>query len=534
MTDPLSTVSTRRTPQSEKAAPGQEVNHAGGYAFALDAWSRLRRFLTLGVDGGTYYVNAGDLSRENAQVVFDLAKTDGERTVDVIREVSLSGRAPRQNPALFALAILAAEGDEATRRSALTALPEVARTGTHLFLFAGYVEQFRGWGRGLRRGVAAWYEDKPAGAVAFQAAKYAQRGGWSHRDLLRLAHPAADTAEKAAIFDWICGRGAGNAFTQAVDAVRSAGIDELLALIDEHGLSWEMLPSDALNDARVWEALLDRGVPATALMRQLPRLTRLGLISELGGRTAEIADLLRDPERLAKARVHPVNVLVALRTYASGYGARGRGEWEPNPRIVAALDDAFYAAFGQVESAGRRTMLALDVSGSMTQTVSGLPLSCREASAALALVTAATEPEHTTVGFTAAQQSRLPWRRQGPLSPLPIGPRQRLDDAIRAVSDLPFGATDCALPMIHALERGLEVDTFVVFTDNETWHGAVHPHQALDAYRRQTGIDARLIVVAMTATPFSIADPDDPGMLDVSGFDASVPNLISAFSRGDV
>ncbi|HQZ30116.1 MAG TPA: hypothetical protein PK648_18365, partial [Verrucomicrobiales bacterium] len=33
------------------------------------------------------------------------------------------------------------------------------------------------------------------------------------------------------------------------------------------------------------------------------------------------------------------------------------------------------------------------------------------------------------------------------LKPLAISPRQRLDDALRVVDAMPFGATDCALPM---------------------------------------------------------------------------------------
>jgi 60 kDa SS-A/Ro ribonucleoprotein len=166
----------------------------------------------------------------------------------------------------------------------------------------------------------------------------------------------------------------------------------------------------------------------------------------------------------------------------------------------------------------------------MTAPISGLPLTCREASAALALVTAATERSYEIVGFTAAGN---PGRWSGTaLRPLPVSPRQRLDDAIRAVSDLPFGATDCALPMLYALERGLAVDTFVVYTDNETWAGTVHPHQALQQYRAHTGIDAKLVVVGMTATRFSIADPSDPGMLDVAGFDAAVPTLVTDFARG--
>jgi 60 kDa SS-A/Ro ribonucleoprotein len=256
------------------------------------------------------------------------------------------------------------------------------------------------------------------------------------------------------------------------------------------------------------------------LMRQLARLTRLGLLAPTSARTKAVAERLADPERLRAGRVHPVNVLVAQRTYASGHGARGSSTWDPSRPIVDALDAAFYAAFGAVEPAGKRTMLALDVSGSMGITISGMPLTCREASAALALVTAATEPAYEVVGFSTT------------LEQLAISPRQRLDDVLKTVSGLPFAGTDCALPMVDALRRKAEIDTFIVYTDNETWFGRIHPHQALRQYRERMGIDAKLIVVAMTASRFSIADPDDAGMLDVAGFDSAVPTVITGFARG--
>jgi 60 kDa SS-A/Ro ribonucleoprotein len=100
---------------------------------------------------------------------------------------------------------------------------------------------------------------------------------------------------------------------------------------------------------------------------------------------------------------------------------------------------------------------------------------------------------------------------------------------VKATSDLPFGGTDVALPMLHALETRAEVDAFVVYTDNETWAGAVHPVQALRRYRDRTGIAAKLVVVGMTSTGFTIADPQDGGMLDVVGFDAAAPQLIADF-----
>ena len=100
------------------------------------------------------------------------------------------------------------------------------------------------------------------------------------------------------------------------------------------------------------------------------------------------------------------------------------------------------------------------------------------------------------------------------------------------MSDLPFGGTDCALPMLYAQARKREVDTFVIYTDSETWAGDIHPAQALREYRRVSGIEARLVVVGMVSNGFSIADPNDPGMLDVVGFDTATPQLISDFARG--
>ena len=257
-----------------------------------------------------------------------------------------------------------------------------------------------------------------------------------------------------------------------------------------------MLPDAALRERDVWAALIANGMPQTALMRQLPRLTRLGVLDQLGCHRGVVAAQLADRERLIRARVHPVNVLVALRTYASPATAsaaappgrrcrRSPTRWTPRstPRSPP------------LTPAGKRTMCALDVSGSMTQAAAGLPVSCREATAALALVTAATEPQTLITGFTSGRRGSY----ESGISTLGISPRQRLDDAIRAVSGLPFGGTDCALPMLWAAQNGVEIDTFEIMTDSETWAGQIHPHQALEQYRQKTGIPARMAVVAMHA-----------------------------------
>ena len=557
--DPLRWISSRRTAQSEPADPRQVINAAGGFTFTVDDQARLHRFLTLGTDGGTYYTDARELSRDNAEVVFRAAATDPVALVRQIVEVSTAGRAPRQNPALFALAIAASADDVDGRRAALASLPNVARTGTHLFLFAGYVEQFRGWGPTLRKAVAQWYTDMPVDRLAYQMVKYRQREGWSHFDLLRLASPSGvtDPARRMA-FNWAARKGLADYPDRDTGAGQpplptADNVPESLALIADfegaqaettvqgwvdiinrgHGLSWEMLPDAALAEPQVWHALIDAGMPQTALMRQLPRLTRLGVLDGNTGR--DIAAQLQDSQRLKRARVHPINVLVAQRTYAAGQSARGEGTWTPDARICDALDAAFYNAYGAVDPANKRTLLALDVSGSMSSRVSGLPLSCREASAALAMVTAATEPDYRIVGFTdGSGRTSWNWQKNTILSELDISPRRRLDDICGYTAALPMGGTDCALPMVWALKNRIEFDTFEIITDNETWYGSIHPHQALREYREKMNPQARLVVVSMTGTRNSITDSADPLSLDVSGFDSAVPQLIADFSRGDL
>jgi len=538
------------TPQAERI-PGttQVPNSAGGYAWPVDMWTRFDRFLIFGSERGTYYIRERTLTVENATNARECIAQDGPRAVRRIVEISAAGRSPSNDPALFALAMCAGLGNDATRTMALEALPEVARTGTHLFHFLQYVRAFRGWGRGVRRAVGRWYTAKPAPAIAYQMLKYQARDGWTHRDALRLAHPKAPTVAHDVLFRYATKGWEGVleldgvngvdvvALIEAIKSLAHLAPDEAAKVISELKLTREMIPTELLTHAVVWEALVER-MPLTAMIRNLGVMTKVGLIAPASNAARVVADRLSDHEALRGARVHPVAVLAAMKTYAQGRGMKGSGKWAPVAQVVDALDKAFYLSFDNAPTTGKRVMLALDVSGSMGAPVFGMDyLSCREASAAVALVTAATEPNHRFVAFTRGDYPSQWSATHGSqyntgLSPIAISPRQRLDDVVRLTATLPFGGTDCALPMVEATKHRWAVDAFVVFTDNETWAGNIHPAQALRDYRERMGIAARLVVVAMASNGFSIADPDDAGMLDVVGFDTATPAVLADFIVG--
>lgn len=548
----------KKTPQSQPI-PGQEErmskNNAGGFAYTIDKWSRLDRFLILGSEGGTYYVKEQELTERNADAVIECIKEDGIRVVKRIVEISDAGRAPKNTPALFAHALATWKGDQKTREYAYQVLPEVARTGYHLLMWAAYTDNLRGTGSGWQRAVSRWFNSKEPSKLAYQSVKYQQREGWSLADLLRLAHTVPDTGFHELIFKWIVDgwndEDWGDISTQdapidiqnqiavpdmiwAHERAKKAGdAKEIVNLIETYNLPRESIPTEYLNEPKVWEALLVK-MPMTAMLRNLGKMTSIGVLSPFNASVDHVVEQFGNADRLRKSRLHPLAILVAERTYAKGKGLRGSLSWKPVPQIVDVLDEAFYTAFGNVEPTHKNTMLALDVSGSMTwENIAGMPITPREASAAMALITANVEPKYMVTAFS-SQGAHL-WSKDGDaITEIAISPKQRLDDVINKISKMNFGGTDCALPMLYAIKNSLDIGTFIVYTDSETWAGDTHPSQALTMYNKDRSEKAKLAVVGMTSNGFSIADPNSPDMLDVVGFDTATPQIISDFSLGNV
>ncbi len=518
---------SKRNPTQQEQADGTKQNNAGGYSFTIDRWKQLERFLILGSMQGTYYVGAKQLTKENAQIVIECLELDGKLVVDYILAMVQSGRAPKPDPALFALALCASLGNEQVRSYALQNLANVAKTSTHLFTFVENVQALRGWGRALKRAVAQWYNQQSVDALLYQVTKYKQRNGWSHRDLLRLSHPQASSADHALVYDWICARNNAERKSPALHRFELLGVIEKLhdsiseqeayQLIKKYTLAREVLPSELLNSPLIWKALLD-DMPATALLRNLGKMTNLGILQDFSQEQATAIQKLHTLTQGKQTSLHPLSILMALNTYGSGHGVLGDLAWQPQSKILEALEAAFYASFSQVQPTGKKIMLAVDVSGSMFgASIANTCLSAGEAAAALAMMHKQIEPECIIKAFSTE------------FIDLPITKSMNLKQTIGMMRQIAFGGTDCAQPMLYACAYKIPVDTFIIITDNETWAGAVHPAQALQQYRKAMGIPAKLVVCAMTATQFSIADPLDAGMLDIVGFDSSIPDLIKDF-----
>lgn len=546
MTNYLSKHINTPIPQTQQAEPNQVKNNAGGFVFEIPALKRVERFLILGSEGGTYYVGESDLTQQNLDNLRNLTATDPKAVIDLAVDVSDKGRSYRNDAASFVLAYVMTHGNDEAKSYARQNFNRIVRTGTHFFQSESFLKSLAtgsGLGTSRNRALASWYESKETDALAYQAIKYRQRHGWTHRDSLRQARPKGIDPN---LGNWILGKEVNTAFLPEIvkgfiRAQNTTDVRGILEVLNDYpGLPWEAIPTQFHKAPELWRKLFYNGqLKGQALVRNITRLARLGLFDDTVF-AHDYAAKLTDETMISKTRLHPIQYLNALIIYTEGQlirvqpdkafpwayrttSGQRKKDWTDAAIITDALNEGVHLSFKHVQPAGKRTLLAVDVSGSMTTSFGmGLDLSAAQFSGVMAATIARTEPYYQIMGF--ANEFR----------DLGITAKMDLKSVMSNVKDRNFGSTDCSLPMNWASQNNLNYDTFVVITDGETWAGYVHPHIALQNYRQKTGIDAKLIVVGVTSTGFSIANPNDPGMLDVAGADANLPKVIAEFSAGRI
>lgn len=356
---------------------------------------------------------------------------------------------------------------------------------------------------------------------------------WTHRDLFRKAHPVG---VDSAVGDFILNRKITDEsprIVQGFGKMQKAGtVNEVIAILNEYkNLPWETIPTQFLTDEKVWKALFYNGaLGQTALLRNVTRFAKIGAFNDLVF-AGDVAKALADKERIVKGRVHPVAYANALGIYRDGqlkgdgyYGGGRTKDWNTNAKVLGGIEAGFYESFATVEPANKATMVSVDTSGSMTW---GAPaglvgMDYLGAAAAMAMVLVRTEPYVEVNAFSTT------------LKTLNISDTDSLETVDRKFRANGYGGTDCSQPMLYATAKNMGIDTFTVWTDSETWAGQVKPFQAVKQYRQKSGRNARLAVVALAGTKFTIADPSDKGMLDCVGMDSTTPRILTDFSAGRI
>ncbi len=566
-------------------------NKAGGYTFVVNDKDYILRCLILGTNKNTYYSTAREMTSECIDFLKQMIKDGkGQLIVDTIKSIYEDGRAPKQDPTLMALALTSACEDVNVRKKAYEVVSTL-RTFSHIYTWKGYhkkISNSKGFGTLSKAALCKLFQNLTPMQLCYQVTKYPHRKtaieDWSFLDLMRCIHLKGDKLpiEGQYVLKYAI-RGVPDAdkflevhpelkespiikYIQAVETVKKLTDNDdnrlqLIKLTYEHNLPREVMPTWSFNYPDVWRALLLNReqtrvtMPMTALVRNLASMTVHGVFNDVLT-TSLVTEHLANDIVLKKARLHPVNVLVALLTYKAGRGEKGKLTWTPNQKILDALESAFYKSFKFVQATGKRIFHGIDCSGSMTSSIPCLPqLSAHTAATVLAMTFARIEAESVQefYGFTSTNRNYGGYyartyqhqevdnsvSNEG-IRKINLQPSMKLEEAMKLTQFSDFGSTDCSLPIEKAIldfkksggTTGLW-DVFMIYTDNETYAGKRHPSVALKEYRELTGIPAKMVVVATTPNASSIADPTDAGMLDIVGFDTNAPEIVMNFIRGE-
>lgn len=522
------------TPQNQPI-PGREAQmicgRSGGYTFDAGIWQMLRRCLLIGTAQSTFYAGKQELTEDFIAVIQNAIAENPSRVAHEILYAS-DGRAINNSAPILALVLLSMGETPEAKKAFTEIFPEVVRTGSHFYEWLNYTKAMRGFGKVVREAGKSWLSREDVKSLAYQLLKYQQRLGFSHRDALRLFHVKPPTDDHQQLFAWVI-----KGWEELPTEIPSQALAQIWwyewlkrnpekthEAISQGRLTHEMAAPVGKMEKGAWQLLFNE-MPITAMLRNLGSLTELGVISaDNRANLNRVAAVLNNQEHLRKGRIHPIDLLKALKTYQSG-GQLGRSQktWTPVSRIVDILEKALELSFDVVEPTGKVFMHAVDVSGSMSWgVVQSLGLSCCEIATTMALVTAKAEKNYAIRGFATDFRD------------LRISRKDSFNSAIAKASNQNFGGTDASVAYDWMIKNKFKADVICFWTDSESWAGYQHPSQALAKYRQKVNPNAKAVYITLAPYQLTLVDPQDPLSWDLGGFDPGTPRLIQMIATGDV
>ena len=206
-------------PQWFRIDPDQVQGGAGGFVWQISNQEQVIRYLIIGSEGGNYYQTPQQVSSQCASCVLRMTRTpdDFKWLINTIRQVSMEGRAAKQESTLLALATaIVFAPTPSAKTEALNAVNDCVRILTHMYMLIGYIKIFSkaghptlaspatatatatatapssvtgsGLGRGIRRVFSDYFYSRTGIEITNLMTKYQNREGWTIKDVLTLIH----------------------------------------------------------------------------------------------------------------------------------------------------------------------------------------------------------------------------------------------------------------------------------------------------------------------------------------------------------
>lgn len=317
---------------------------------------------------------------------------------------------------------------------------------------------------------------------AYTLAKYKGEGNVvKMRDLLRLCRPHPETDEQSAMWK------------QLLDGTLPTP------------MTWESELSANGNNKETWEKLIDSGkVGYMALLRNLRNI-----VNADPANLNVVLNKLSNPDAVRKSRQLPFRFLSAYKNLPANAGKK----------VTDALEKAVEAACENVPKLPGRTVIAVDVSGSMDSKVSAKSETlCCEIGMMLGLI--ANRICEDAIFYTFNNRIE---QKQIPSAGI-------LYSAVH--ESMARGGTEMGLPFRKMMDDGINCDRIIVISDNQC-NGSWGPPVGVlaDRYRKQTEND--IWVHAIDLQGYGTQQFSGPKTNIIAGWSEKVFDFIPLAEQGE-
>ena len=496
-----------------KSRPGRLVpetnarNEAGGKAYALAPKAALAQYVATGCLNTTFYADAAT----QLDTVLDLcAKVESAFVAQAAVYARQRGQM-KDMPALLT-AWLAQHGPDRLEPVFAKVIDNGRMLRNFVQILRSGVVGRKSLGSRPKRLVQDWLNGRSDG----QLLSASVGNDPSLADVLKMVHPKPATPERAAFYAWLIGKPHDAALLpEAIKALEQFR-DDVAAPVPD--VPFQLLTALPLRPQH-W----------VAIACQAPwQMTRMNLntfarheVFKVGGMAQRIAERLRDPTAIRRARVFPYQLLSAYFMTSEGV-----------PEVVRdALQDALEVALENVPELSGQLYVLLDVSGSMGSPVTGhrkgatSKVRCVDVAALVAAAISAKNPATEILPFdTQVHMHRLN-RRDSVLT------------NAQTLAQFGGGGTHCGLPLAMLNQRKATGDLVIYVSDNESWadpqrgRGTETMRQWEIFHQR----NPRARLVCIDFQPYDTVQAQTrEDVLNVGGFSDAVFEVLARFAAGQL
>jgi 60 kDa SS-A/Ro ribonucleoprotein len=500
-----------RTSPGKLAPRTDAVNEAGGVAYAMEPRQALANYAATGCLSSTFYASA----ETQLDTILGLcAQVEPEwlaKTAIYARERAVM----KDLPALLAAALSVRSVDLLRK-----VFPRVIDSPKMLRNFVQIVRSGvvgrKSLGTVPKGLVLRWLEERSeeqlfAGSVG---------NAPSLADILKMVHPKPATKSREALYRWLLGREVGmDDLPPAVAAFERYKADPRSAQMPD--VPFQMLTALPL-DRDAW-AEIARRAPWQTTRMSLSTFQRHGVF-EVPGMTEWIANRLRNPELIAKARALPYQLLMAYVAASANLPAE----------IREALQDAMEVAIRNVPRVEGKVWVFPDVSGSMHSPVTGVrtgatsAVRCIDVAALVAAAILRKNPDAEVVPFESNVVKTV------------LNPRDSVMTNAQKLASLPAGGTNCSAPLQYLNEKRQKGDLIVYVSDNESWvdsptygrygGNATETMRQWEAFKQRNPA-AKMVAIDMQPNA-TVQTKERDDIINVGGFSDHVFRVIADVSAG--